>query len=77
MSIVTIRRVAVVAIGSGHDVKPAQFADCSEVEVGDIVLAAGNPLGLQSSITDGIVGTIGRTVSEGAGVVLPNVICRT
>jgi S1-C subfamily serine protease len=38
------------------------------------VLAAGNPLGLQSSVTDGIVSAIGRTVSEGQGVVLPNAI---
>jgi putative serine protease PepD len=38
------------------------------------VLAAGNPLGLQSSITDGIVSAVGRNVSEGQGVVLPNAI---
>ncbi len=29
----------------GHALKPARFADSSKVEVGDIVLAAGNPLG--------------------------------
>ena len=50
------------------------FADSSKVEVGDIVLAAGNPLGLQSSVTDGIVSATGRAVSEGQGVVLPNAI---
>lgn len=33
--------------------------------VGSFVLAAGNPLGLQSSITDGIVSAIGRNVSAG------------
>ena len=66
--------LAVVSIGAGHNVKPARFGDSSKVEVGDIVLAAGNPLGLQSSVTDGIVSAIGRTVSEGQGVVLPNAI---
>jgi len=66
--------LAVVSIGSGHNVKPARFGDSSRVEVGDIVLAAGNPLGLQSSVTDGIVSATGRTVSEGQGVVLPNAI---
>ena len=38
------------------------------------MLAAGNPLGLQSSVTDGIVSAIGRKVSEGQGVVLPSAI---
>ncbi len=66
--------LAVITIGAGHALKPAIFADSSKVEVGDIVLAAGNPLGLQSSITDGIVSALGRNVSEGRGIVLPNVI---
>lgn len=66
--------LAVVSVGAGHNLKPARFADSSTVEVGDIVLAAGNPLGLQSSITDGIVSAVGRNVSEGQGVVLPGAI---
>jgi putative serine protease PepD len=66
--------LAVVSVGAGHALKPARFGDSSKVEVGDIVLAAGNPLGLQSSITDGIVSAVGRNVSEGQGVVLPNAI---
>jgi putative serine protease PepD len=39
--------------------RPATFADSSHVEVGDIVLALGNPLGLRSSVTQGIVSAIG------------------
>jgi S1-C subfamily serine protease len=42
--------------------------------VGEIVLAIGNPLGLRSSVTQGIVSAVGRTVSEGNGVTLPSVI---
>jgi len=34
----------------------------------------GNPLGLSSSVTDGIVSFNGRAVSEGNGVVLPDLI---
>ncbi len=45
--------------------KPAVFADSSRVEVGQITLAMGNPLGLSSSVTQGIVSAVGRTVSEG------------
>jgi len=53
---------------------PARFADSSQVKVGEIALAIGNPLGLGSSVTDGIVSSTGRTVSEGGGVVLPSTI---
>ncbi len=54
--------------------QPATFADSSQLVVGDIVLALGNPLGLQSSVTEGIVSALGRTVSEENGVALPNTI---
>jgi S1-C subfamily serine protease len=45
--------------------KAASFADSSSVQVGQIVLAMGSPLGLSSSVTQGIVSATGRTVSEG------------
>jgi putative serine protease PepD len=66
--------LAVITIGPGHGIKPASFADSSKLAVGDRALAVGNPLGLQSSVTDGIVSALGRDVSEGQGVVLPNAI---
>ena len=53
---------------------PAGFADSSRLQVGDVALAIGNPLGLQSSVTEGIVSALGRTVNEDNGVALPNVI---
>jgi putative serine protease PepD len=53
---------------------PAPFGVSSAVAVGDLVLAIGNPLGLRSSVTEGIVSSKGRTVSEGNGVALPSVI---
>ncbi|GGN84313.1 protease [Streptomyces albiflavescens] len=45
--------------------KAATIGDSSKVEVGQIVLAMGSPLGLSSSVTQGIVSATGRTVSEG------------
>jgi putative serine protease PepD len=54
--------------------QPAPFADSSRLQVGDVALAIGNPLGLQSSVTEGIVSALGRTVNEDNGVALPNVI---
>lgn len=59
---------------NGGDLKAAGFADSGKLEVGDIVLAVGNPLGLRSSVTDGIVTSLGRTVSEGRGLTLPSAI---
>jgi putative serine protease PepD len=54
--------------------RPATFADSSQVEVGDIVLALGNPLGLRSSVTEGIVSALRRSVPEGNGVALSSAI---
>jgi putative serine protease PepD len=59
---------------SGATPKPARFGDSSKVRVGDFALAIGNPLGLRSSVTDGIVSSVGRTVSEGGGVTLTSAI---
>ena len=44
--------------------RPATFADSSKATVGQIVLAMGNPIGLSSSATNGIVSATGRTVTE-------------
>ena len=65
--------IAVVHAGSAA-LPPAQFAGSDGLHVGDIVLALGNPLGLRSSVTNGIVSALGRTVGEPTGAVLPNVI---
>jgi S1-C subfamily serine protease len=54
--------------------RPAAFADSSKVRVGDFALAIGNPLGLRSSVTDGIVSSVGRTVSAGEGVTITSAI---
>ena len=65
--------VAVIRVSGGR-VPPAAFGDSSALRVGDIVLAIGNPLGLQSSVTEGIVSATGRTVSEPTGSSIPNMI---
>jgi putative serine protease PepD len=56
------------------DLKAATFGDSSKLVVGDVVLAIGNPLGLQSSVTEGIISATGRTVTEPGGAALPNVL---
>jgi S1-C subfamily serine protease len=57
---------------------PAHFGDSAKLQVGEIVLAMGNPLGLTGSVTSGIISATGRTVTEpaesGPGATLPNII---
>ena len=65
--------LAVIKISGAH-LKPASFADSSKLRVGDIAMAIGNPLGLQSSVTEGIVSALGRDEPEGNGTVLQNTI---
>jgi S1-C subfamily serine protease len=38
-----------------------RLADSSRIEVGDFVIAIGNPFGLQHTVTSGIVSALGRT----------------
>jgi len=66
--------LAVIKLSAGPPPAPARFGDSSRVAAGEIALAIGNPLGLASSVTEGIVSFTGRTVSEGEGVVLPSTI---
>jgi S1-C subfamily serine protease len=53
---------------------PATFADSKNVQVGDVVLAMGNPLGLRSSVTQGIVSSLNRNVAESSTVDLSALI---
>ena len=66
--------LAVVKV-SGADLKPATFADSSKLQVGDLAIAIGNPLGLRSSVTQGIVSAFRQgMVEQGGKVILPSVI---
>ena len=66
--------LAVIRLASPSRARPASFADSSKLQVGDLALAIGSPLGLAGSVTDGIVSSTGRAVSEGNGVLLPDTI---
>lgn len=65
--------IAVINI-KATGLSPATFGNSAQLSVGDVVLAMGNPLGLQSSVTEGIVSALGRQVSEPAGNALPDAI---
>jgi putative serine protease PepD len=65
--------LAVVKV-SGADLKPATFGDSSKLQVGDLAIAIGNPLGLRSSVTEGIVSAFRQAVQEDNNVTLPSMI---
>ena len=65
--------IAVIKV-VGRTLRPARFGDSDALQVGDIAMAIGNPLGLQSSFTEGVVSALGRDESEGNGVTLRNSI---
>jgi S1-C subfamily serine protease len=66
--------LAVIRVTSKKALVAARLGNSAALEVGDIVLAMGNPLGLSSSVTEGIVSFNGRGVSEGNGVFLPDLV---
>jgi S1-C subfamily serine protease len=57
----------VIKVSGARALQPATFADSSKLQVGEIVLAMGNPLDLASSVAEGIVSAVGRTVTEPRG----------
>ncbi|TDD33408.1 trypsin-like serine protease [Actinomadura sp. KC06] len=59
--------LAVLAIPAGDSPAPLTFGRFSDVRVGDQVLALGSPLGLQGTVTSGIVSALNRRVRMGQG----------
>jgi S1-C subfamily serine protease len=71
--------LAVIRAEDPSGLKPASFGNSDKAQAGDVVLAVGNPLGLSSSVTEGIVSATGRAVTEpasasSAGTVLAGAI---
>ncbi|WP_433615604.1 S1C family serine protease [Dactylosporangium sp. CA-139114] len=59
--------IAVIKIQGVSGLTPAKFGDSDALRVGDTVLAVGSPLGLQGSVTAGIVSALHRTIEGEQG----------
>ncbi len=57
--------LAVIKVSGVSGLTPITFADSGSVKVGDTVLAVGSPLGLDGSVTSGIVSALNRTIDVG------------
>lgn len=73
VGVFTLDDLAVIRVNAAG-LRPISVASSANLHVGDIVLAVGSPLGLQSSVTEGIVSALGRTVDEPTGAALPGAI---
>jgi putative serine protease PepD len=58
--------LAVLRLDGAEGLTPAEFADSDEVQVGDVAVAIGAPLGLSNTVTTGIVSATDRAVATGS-----------
>jgi len=58
--------LAVLRLEGATDLTPATFADSDDVQVGDVAVAIGAPLGLSNTVTDGIISATDRAVQTGS-----------
>ncbi|MDQ6840687.1 MAG: trypsin-like peptidase domain-containing protein, partial [Actinomycetota bacterium] len=66
--------LAVIKVPDAKSLQPATFGKSKALQIGDITLAIGNPLGFASSVTEGIVSFNGRPVAESPTVTLPSTV---
>ena len=59
--------IALLKIEGKGKFKPVHFGDSDKVEIGDIVVAIGNPFGLDKTLTTGVVSATGRRKIDNVG----------
>ena len=66
--------VALLKVDENDDLTPLELGDSSKVEVGDPVVAIGNPFGLDRTVTSGIVSAKQRQIQAPNGFSISDVI---
>ncbi len=59
---------------SANDFTPAILGDSSQLRIGELVIAIGNPMGFQHTVTHGIVSALGRSLRSEAGNLMDSMI---
>ncbi len=65
--------LAVIRVDSG-EYPAATLGDSSNLKVGQLVLAIGNPLGFQSTVSAGVISALNRTLRNRSGRLIEDVI---
>ncbi|HEU0304511.1 MAG TPA: trypsin-like peptidase domain-containing protein [Gaiellaceae bacterium] len=65
--------LAVLRVSTG-DLTPASLGNADRLQVGQLVVAIGNPHGFAGSVTAGVVSALGRSLPTAAGRIVENVV---
>jgi S1-C subfamily serine protease len=62
---------------AARDLPYAELGDSASLQVGQLVIAMGNPLGFQSTVSTGVVSAVGRALRGQEGRLIENIVQHT